>query len=353
MSENQNKMDTTTENIVSENQNTKPEIKQPPVLFKETQASIDRLEKILGMPLVVYWNSYNGGVCQNDVLALYEIFKKIGKHEKVALFIKSSGGNTEAALRMVNIIRNYNSNVTALVPLESASSATLIVLGADEIHMGPLAYLTPIDSSTVHQLAPVDTVNNRKVRISHDELTRISKLWKQNSEGSEVHHYQELYKYIHPLVLGSLDRSSSLSIKICKEILSYHLKDEEECERISQQLNNDFPSHSYPIVLKEAKSIGLNAKELDLAVHDLLLNLNNYYSEMGNKAFTDFDEFNYHDNQILNILEAKGIQLYYQNDKDWSYIKEERRWQVLNDESYWHKNEDIDGEMAHSIVYMS
>lgn len=330
-----------------------PEIKQPPVLFKETQQTISRLESILGMPLVVYWNSFNGSVCQNDVMAFYELFKKIGRNERVAIFVKSSGGSVEAALRIVNMIRNYNKHVTALVPLESASSATLMVLGADEIQMGPLAYLTPIDSSSVHQLAPLDTVNNRKVRISHDELQRISKLWNENAGENQTHHYQELYKYVHPLVIGALDRSSSLSIKVCRQILSYHMEDIKECDRISKILNNDFPSHSYPIVLKEAESIGLNVKALDKEIHDLLLSLNNYYSEMGNKAFTDFDEYNYHDNQILNILEASGIQLYYQNDKDWSYLKEERRWQVLNDESYWHKNQDDDGEMVHSIVYMS
>ncbi len=328
-------------------------IKQPPVLFRETQEIIQQIEAKIGMPMLVYWNSYNGGVCSNDVLAFYELFKKIGKHKQVAIFIKSQGGNVEASLRIVNIIRNYNKEVIALIPLESASSATLMALGADQIHMGPLAYLTPIDSSTVHQMAPIDAVNNQKVRIAHDEIKRITQLWKIDETSNQVNHYQELYKYIHPLVIGALDRSSSLSVKICKEILSYHMKDSEKCRMISEKLNNDFPSHSYPIVLKEARELGLEAFEMDVDVHDLLLALNNLYSQMGDKSFTDFDEYNYHDNQIANILEAKSIQLYYQNDKDWSYLKEERRWQVLNDESYWHKNEMVDDEIDHQIVYIS
>lgn len=330
------------------------EIKQPPVLFKETQALIQVIEEKIGMPLVVYWNSYNGGVCGNDVLAFYELFNKIGKNDKVAIFIKSSGGDVESSLRIVNIIRNYNQHVTALIPLESASSATLMALGADSIQMGPMAYITPIDSSKTHQLSPLDKVTNQKVRISHDEIKRITKLWREDEHDTQVNHYQELYKYVHPLVIGSLDRSSSLSVKICKEILSYHMDDAEKCKMISERLNNDYPSHSYPIVLKEVKELGLEAGALDLEIHDLLLDLNNLYSRMGDKSFTDFDEFNYHDNQILNILEARDIQLYFQNDKDWSYLKEERRWQVLNDESYWHKNEmDEDKEIMHSIVYMS
>lgn len=331
------------------------EIKQAPIKFKETQALIKEIEEKLGMPLIVYWNSYNGGVCQNDVNAFYNLFKQVGKQEKVALFIRSNGGDTLAALRIVHVIRNYAKHVTALIPLETASAATLVTLGADEIQMGPLSFITPIDSSNLHQLSPIDPITNAKVSVSQNEIQRLEKLWKENApENSQNHHYEELYKYIHPVVLGSLDRSSSLSIRVGKTILSYHNKNTEECEKISTKLNSDYPSHSYPIVLQEAQELGLNAKEMQMDIYDLLLELNSVYAEMGNKAHSDFDEFNYHDNQILNILEANNLQLYYQNDKDWSYIKEERRWHVLNDNSYWYKlTWDKFREIKKEIMYIS
>ena len=328
-------------------------IKQPPVLFNKTQKTIEIIEKMLGKKLIVYWTSYNGSVCDQDVIALYNIFQKIGRHQEIALFIKSKGGDIEAALRIVNIIRTYNDNVTALVSLEAASAATLISLGADEIQMGPLAYLTPIDSSLTHNLSPIDEIFHRKVSVSQDEISRIAKLWSQSANENHVHPYQELYKYIHPLVIGALDRNSSLSIKICQEILSYHLNDEKACQRISNLLNSQFPSHGYPITLNEAKKIGLKTVPMNDDLNDLLLELNRLYSEMAQKAFTDFDEFNYHDNQILNIHESDGMQIYFQNDKDWNYIKEERRWQVLNDESIWKKNEVVDGKVINSILHIS
>ncbi|WP_455322206.1 hypothetical protein [Enterococcus olivae] len=49
-------------------------IKQAPVKFNETQFLIKKLEEKLGMPMIVYWNSYNGGVCQNDVTMPFTIF---------------------------------------------------------------------------------------------------------------------------------------------------------------------------------------------------------------------------------------------------------------------------------------
>lgn len=327
-------------------------IKQPPLLFDETQAILSQLEAITGDKTLVYWTSHRGSVCDNDVVGLYEIFKKTGPGKKIAMFIKSNGGDVEASLRLVNLIREYYESIVALVPLECASAATMVALGADEIKMGPLAHLTAIDSSLTHDLSPLDERDNRRVSVSQDELARIVMLWNKNAQEHHSNPYTDIFKYIHPLVVGAIDRSSSLSIKICKEILSYHIKEEAESERISQLLNSNYPSHSYPITAREAKRIGLKVSTLDESVNSLLLDLNELYSEMAQKAITDYNETNYHDNEILNILEADNIQIYYQNDKDWNYIKEERRWQTLNDESSWRRTELVDGKKVHSQFHI-
>jgi hypothetical protein len=327
-------------------------IKQPPMLFKNSQELIRRIEREMNLQLICYWTSSRGNVCDNDVIALYELLQKIGKGTKIALFIKSYGGDVEAALKIVHLIRNYYHNVIAFVPLECASAATMIALGADEIRMGPLAYLTAIDSSLTHDLSPIDERNNQKVSVSQDELQRIVKLWNNNKTGKDSNPYSDIFKYIHPLVVGAIDRSSSLSTKICTEILSYHTSNLAQATKISKMLNNDYPSHSYPITMKEAKRIGINVQVLDSKINDLLLDLNGIYSEIAQRAITDFDECNYHDNEVANIIEAGGIQICYQNEKDWNYIKEERRWQELNDESSWRKIELVKGKQVKSILHI-
>jgi hypothetical protein len=337
---------------------TKPEnpeqkkIKEPPLRFEDTQRIMVKLESLVGGKMLSYWTSDRGSVCDNDVLAFYDILKRIGPGEEIFIFIKSNGGDVEASLRIVNLIREYYKRVVGLVPLECASAATMVALGADEVRMGPLAHLSAIDSSLRHDLSPLDERDNRRVSVSQDELARIVSLWNTNSKDHHGNPYTDIFKYIHPLVVGAIDRSSSLSIKLCREILSYHIKDEEECEKISRGLNSSYPSHSYPITAKEARRLGLKVFALDQTVNDLLLELNELYSEMAQKAITDFDESNYHDNEILNILEAREIQIYYQNDKDWNYIKEERRWQTLNDESSWRRVEMIDGQQTQSQFHI-
>ena len=283
----------------------KIKIKQPPVLFDDTQAIIRDVERLLGATFMAYWNSSNGSVCGNDPVALYEILKKIGPKERLFLFIKSDGGSGIASLRLVHLLRQYARQLTALIPLDCASAATMLALGADDIQMGPLAYLTAVDTSITHELSPADRLNEL-VSVSQDELTRVIKLWNRETKEGEANPYQHLYQYVHPLVIGAIDRASSLSIKICREILAYHLRDAEAADRISNCLNADYPSHSYPITIREAEQIGLQVRPMDAAVNDLLLELNTLYSEMGQRAVTDFSETKYHNNEILNIVEGPG-----------------------------------------------
>ena len=279
------------------------------------------------------------------------MLEHMGRHETLYFFIKSSGGNGQAALRIVNLLRQYSTNIVALIPLQCASAATMMSLGADEIRMGCLAYLTAVDTSLTHDLSPVDK-NNYRVSVSQDELNRMLKLWRDDSSDNDTNPYKTLYEHIHPLVFGAIDRSSSLSIMICEEILSYHMDDAVERGRISRHLNSAYPSHSYPITLREARRIGLRVTELEEELNGLLIDLNELYSEMGQSAITDYDERNYHDHEILNIIEGDGIAVNYQNDKDWHYRTEERRWVPMNDQSSWNKYEITDGEMKHSRFHI-
>jgi hypothetical protein len=80
-------------------------IKKPPVLFEKTQPLLRKVEELLQVPLLTYWNSPNGSICGNDVVGLYGVLREIKPSEEIAFFIKSDGGNGQASLRMVNLLR--------------------------------------------------------------------------------------------------------------------------------------------------------------------------------------------------------------------------------------------------------
>src|SRR6185369_837418 len=310
----------------------RPRIKVPPLLFEATQATLNRIQRRVDGRFLSYWTSTSGSVCDNDVMALHEILQGAGPQQRLVLFVKSDGGSGMAALRMVHLLRRYAKRLTVVAPLNCASAATMLALGADTIQMGPLSFLTAVDTSLEHDLSPLDHTNNL-VAVSHDEVERVIRLWKETGRGGGVNPYQELYKYLHPLVIGALDRASSLSLMLCREILGYHMRDPKKAERISRRLNSSYPAHQYPITSREARALGLDVRDLDPTLDELLQELNLLYSEMGQRAITDYDEENHHDNEITNILEGRGLQVLYQVEKDWHYRKEERRWVPMNDVS--------------------
>ena len=93
----------------------RPKIQKPPILFDQTQKIIARIEKKLGGPFLAYWSSANGSVCQDDVVVMYDHCRNgFTKSEPLGLFIKSAGGSGRAALRMVNLLRQYAPRLTAL-----------------------------------------------------------------------------------------------------------------------------------------------------------------------------------------------------------------------------------------------
>jgi hypothetical protein len=329
----------------------KTPVKTPPVLFEKTQRVISQIQAKLQTPFVTYWNSPNGSICNNDVTGLFGILRSMGRIDKLSLFIKSDGGSGQASLRIINLLRQFAGRLTVLVPLECASAATMLALGADRILMGPLAHLSAVDTSLTHDLSPIDRDNDR-VSVSQDELHRVVQLWQKQADKEASNPYESLFQYVHPLVIGAVDRSSALSTRLCVEILSYHMKDKKKAQKISDTLNSGYPSHSYPITLREARRIGLHVSSLDDEINQLLLELNEIYSEMGQRTSTDFDEINSHDNSILNIIEGEGLQIFYQLDKDWYYRKEERRWVAMNDKSSWRKAEMADGKLSVSIFHV-
>jgi len=140
---------------------------------------------------------------------------------------------------------------------------------------------------------------------------------------------------------------------LCKELLAYHIPEESKAEKIARALNAKYPSHSYPILFNEARRIGLKVDHMAPEINTLLLELNSMYSEMGQRATSDFDDTHSHSNEIANIWETSGIQVFYQIDKDWYYRTEERRWLSMNDNSSWQRLERVNGKTRKTRLHIA
>lgn len=76
-----------------------------------------------------------------------QIYKAVSKLESkdILLLLVSPGGAIEPAYFISKICKNSSSRFLVAVPRKAKSAATLLSLGADEIHMGIMSELGPID----------------------------------------------------------------------------------------------------------------------------------------------------------------------------------------------------------------
>ncbi len=330
----------------------KKEVKRSPILFEDSQEIISKLEKFYNGDCISYWVSQRTIISQDHINILYRLLKGRVRSDHLYIFMKSNGGSGLTSLRAIHLFRELYKKVTVLIPLECASAATMLALGADRLKIGPLGFLTAIDTFTWHELGPND-VDDHTTAINHDELERAVKLWDANKEKKDGNAYSKLYKYIHPLAIGAVDRANSLSVKLATEILSYHFKDEAKAKAISEHLNSRYPDHGYPITCREAQKIGLPAEALEWESNDLLLELNDRYSEMAKVAKTDYSTVKFHYNEITEILEINGEQIFYQKDFEYRYSKELRVWKSFEDDSGWKSVKMEDGEQQINRIFIN
>ncbi len=107
------------------------------------------LEEKMGCPIIAYIanGKSESSMDKEDTLFFLDIIEQVSlKSDKVAIIINSLGGDPNAALKQLQILRNiFNGGVQVLVPYRAKSAATLLAIGADKIVMGEPSELGPID----------------------------------------------------------------------------------------------------------------------------------------------------------------------------------------------------------------
>lgn len=111
------------------------------------QLLIRDIESITARRLLVYFTDCNSPIAQidqNDDKYLIELLGA-GDPVDVDLMLETNGGLTDAAEKLVAILKNRTKSLRVVVPRRAKSNGTLIALAASEILMGPASELGPVD----------------------------------------------------------------------------------------------------------------------------------------------------------------------------------------------------------------
>jgi len=218
----------------------------------------------------------------------YKILSRIGKQNQIDLFLYSPGGQTMAAWGLVNLLREYCTKLSVLVPFKAHSSATLISLGADEIVMSGMGQLSPVDPSITSPFNPtlptqIPGAPPQFLPVSVEDVSAYLELASEaglKSEGHIAEVFRTLSTDVRPLALGSVHRAKQQIKMLSEKLLSFHMREKAQIDLIVSKLIRELYSHDYLIGRSEAqKQIGLKITSPSAEFEGNLVSLFEQYAE--------------------------------------------------------------------------
>ena len=214
-----------------------------------------------------------------------DLLDMIGPVNRISLILHTSGGQTLAAWRLINLIRMFCDELEVLVPSKALSAGTLMSIGADKIVMTKQAVLGPIDPSVSSPLNPQVNVGGqpRQVSVSVESVRGYLNLTRKELGIADSQHLTrvllDLSSHIHPVVLGDIFRSTEQIRFLARKLLPRQVKDETNIESIVDFLCADSGSHDYTIDRREASGLGLKVEKPSHELYDLLKKVHLSYTE--------------------------------------------------------------------------
>lgn len=215
---------------------------------------IEEIERLRNSRVLVYFLGLNSTIAQDAVEVIYNNLLKIGRVKNLDLILHTTGGFLEVPLKIVSILREFCEKLSVLIPYRAHSAGTLLALGADEIVMGEMAELTPVDPQTRSPLNPKGT-KGEPIPVSIQDLFSFYEFFENRGFKEKDSITNNLINNIHPLVISQVNRSFDLIKHIIKRLLLNSNYSEEEKENIIELLAFKLPSHGYLITRNEAKEI--------------------------------------------------------------------------------------------------
>ncbi|RKY64903.1 MAG: hypothetical protein DRQ08_06795 [Candidatus Latescibacterota bacterium] len=169
------------------------------------------------------------------------------------LLVNSPGGAMASSYKIAKAIRSALDNIITFVPHIAASGGTLLALTGNEIVMGLMSHLTPLDV----QISYKDTTVSAATFMRF--FSRASKWFERIKPEEAPYPHRALADKLDPFLMEEWSGVMDTAMSYVSEILN--LAGYKDSEEIAQKLVLTFPSHGYVITRDKAKEIGLNIKD--------------------------------------------------------------------------------------------
>ncbi len=219
-----------------------------------------KMEKITNSRVISYAANPNASpnmIDHNDPVFLNDLLASCGKVKKLDLIIDSPGGEPNVAEKIAIMCREYCDQFRVIVPNNAKSAATMIAIASDEIMMGYISEIGPIDPQ-IRVVAPNGQFSYVPAQSIIDSIGLLNDAMQQ---GIDPRCIIAILQKVDPPLLDIANKAIAFSKQFAAEWLSKHmLKDNpEKAKKIAAQLsdNRKWLSHGKRIGYAEAKELGL------------------------------------------------------------------------------------------------
>ena len=199
--------------------------------------------------------------------------------------LQSAGGDIHCAFRLANLVRQHCERLEVIVPAYAKSAATFFCLSADQISLGPLGELGPLDAQTQdprHDARRISALDSYEALAqlrdsaveTFDYMVYMLRQQRGLSERELVQQAREftvalmepLYRQVRPLDITEHGRALGIAKRYGGILMSryaYRTLPPEEVNEILHRLVFGYPTHNFVIDYREAQALGLRAALLD------------------------------------------------------------------------------------------
>lgn len=257
----------------------------------------DNLEKILDADVFVYYGGLIDGGERTVRKIIEDLAKDPNKKDKLYVVLTTGGGSINPVKRIVNIFRNYYSEIHYIIPDYAYSAGTIMCCSGDSILMSYYSVLGPIDPQVknsdgkfVAALGYLDKINDLIAKAQNNTLTQAEFLILKDFDLAELRAYEQARDLAIDLLVDwlSIYKFKDWTVHADGTTVTLDQK-KDRAKAIATDLsdNKKWKSHGRPINRDELQGIGLKIDQIEsipnlydsvMVYHDIMLDYINKYN---------------------------------------------------------------------------
>lgn len=182
-----------------------------------------------------------------------EQIKKETTSKKLFLLVGSPGGAVSSSYKVALALRDYFEEITVFVPHIAASGGTLVAMIGDEIIMGNMSNLTPLDVQVSYQDQPASCQSLFR------SFGRLSEYFKDKLPEEAPYPWKALADKLDPVLMEEWNGHQSVMERYVTEILSKTKY--KNAQKLAEQWVRGFCTHSEVLNYETCKNFGLKVEK--------------------------------------------------------------------------------------------